>query len=140
MIARAAPAPSNAGQIQQIRKGQAAPFDGVIYDIQAHALLVARTKAFQARLTVELDFLKRKMQLQCQQETRTYKIDLQTARAKLQLETQAKEQQRTFLLGQLNRANKTPWCRQPIFTFSMGFLICALITGLSVYAWQSVSK
>lgn len=140
VIVQAAPAPNSRGRVQSIKKGQVAPFDGVIYDTKAHALLVSKTKAFQDRLKVELDFLKQKMILQCDAKTRSLKIDLETMTRKLQLETQARHQQKNYLLDQLSKKTKTPWYREPMFTFSMGFLVCALVTGLSVYAFQSVRK
>ncbi len=132
--------PSNAGRIQRIKKGDRAPFDGVIYDTEAHALLVARTKAFQARLKLELDFLAKRLTLKCQEQTRALQIDLQAAQKKLQLETQARQQQRTYLLGELRKSRKTAWYRQPMFVFSAGFLVSALITGLSVLVFNSVRK
>lgn len=139
-MTRAAPAPSNPGNVRSIKKGQAAPFDGVIYDIQAHALLVSKTKALQAKLQLELDFLKQRLTLDCESKTRALKVDLETAAKKLDLEAQARKQQKDFLLGQVSDATKVPWYREPMFNFTIGFLVCALITGLSVYAWRAVSK
>lgn len=139
-MTQAAPAPSKPEKIRQVRKGQPAPFDGVIYNNQAHALLVAKMKGSQAKLKLELDFLKQRLVLQCKEQTRSLQIDLQTAQKKLQLETEARKQQRKYLLGELNTSKKTPWYREPMFTFCMGFLVAAVITGLSIWGAQSLSK
>ena len=124
-------APVNLGKVSQLRKGQHAPFSGILLSEEAAARLFADIKFSEReckiRLTRELKI--NTLQLTSQIDALKLRLDVETTRSTALLSV---KDQRIKFLEQNWRP--TPWYESGEFWFAMGIVGGILITVGSAYA------
>jgi len=127
----------NLGKVSQLRKGQHAPFSGVLLSDEAAARLFADIKfserECQLRLTRELKI--NTLQLTSQIDALKLRLDIESTRSQGLLGV--KDERIKFLE---KNWRPTPWYESGEFWFAMGVVGGILITVASGYAISQASK
>lgn len=134
------PSVVQAQEIQTIKQGSKAPFDGVIYSKEAHAKLVAKLKAAEERAKAERELAVAKAKLEAKSELAKLKIDNEVLRKQLKLTEDASKRKEALLLEQIKERNKVPWYRTQTFAVVLTAVISTGIFVGSAYAYSQISK
>ena len=135
-IAQAQPAP----EIQTIKRGSKAPFDGVIYSKEAHAKLVAKLKLQAERAKAERELAVAKAKLEAQSTLKKLKIDNEVLRKSLKLTEDVSKKKERLLMDQIKARSTIPWYRTQTFAVVLTAVITAGIIVASGWGFSQISK
>lgn len=122
---------SNAyGQVQEIKKGDPSPYDGVVYTVDAHASLVAKLKGFDAKCQAEKDYLTKTLELKYKLDLSKLQIDNETLSKQLQITDKLHDDSKKLLLRQIEEQQKIPWYKTSQFNFWLGVGVSTLVYGI----------
>ena len=116
-----------------LKKGKPAPADGVFYTNSAHAKLVAKIQGKDAKCNAEKEYLSKKKDLEAETKVKHLQIELDTLKKKMDLTVQAHNDQRKLLLNYAKDQGKRPWYKSSQFNFWVGFVVGAAVVGFGVW-------
>tara|TARA_R110000765_G_scaffold237386_1_gene340068 strand:+ start:270 stop:710 length:441 start_codon:yes stop_codon:yes gene_type:complete len=107
------------GKVSVLKKGQKAPFDGILFDKQAEATVTAKRESAVKICTLEKDYQKRNLEADCKLSTKTLSAQLNSEQAKHKSLMKIKDDQVLRLVDALKKANKPDY---HAWWFSGGFV------------------
>lgn len=124
-------------RIEVIKKGKPAPFDGIIYSNDAHALLVSKTKTMKLEYDLKLEYLEKKLGIDCNSKLNLLKIDKNILTKKIEIIEDFSQKQKKYLLNQIESNTIIPWYRSWQFVSVTTFL---LTVGLGIFSIWGINE
>ena len=123
------------GKVSVLKKGQKAPFNGILFDKQAEATITAKSESVVKICNLEKDYQKKSLEADCNLSTKTLSTQLSSEEAKHKALMKIKDGQVTRLTEALKKANKPDY---HTWWFSGGFVAgVALSLGIFYAAVQA---
>tara|TARA_R110000824_G_scaffold313959_2_gene500799 strand:- start:80 stop:520 length:441 start_codon:yes stop_codon:yes gene_type:complete len=123
------------GRVSVLKKGQKAPFNGILFDKQAEATITAKSESVVKICNLEKDYQKKSLEADCNLSTKTLSTQLSSEEAKHKALMKIKDGQVTRLTEALKKANKPDY---HTWWFSGGFVAgVALSLGIFYAAVQA---
>lgn len=127
-------------EIVLVKAGSKTPFTGVLYSVDAHALLVSRTMTADDRYKLKCDLQLGKLQIKLQTNTKLRMLELDAEKAAHLATKKLHKQSSGLLLGELKKAKTTPWYKSTAFMFTVGVVVALTLGSLSVWAVTELRK
>ncbi len=126
--------------VQVLRKGKAAPADGVFYTNLAHAKLVAKLKGMDARCKEQTDHAVKLAVLKLTTDLNKWKLEAASWKRQLKLSEDFTVKQRDMLLKQVARSQHVAWFRKPWFVATLSVILTVGVAAFSVWAFKGLSE
>tara|TARA_R110002020_G_scaffold304976_1_gene520802 strand:+ start:163 stop:603 length:441 start_codon:yes stop_codon:yes gene_type:complete len=94
------------GKISVLKKGQKAPFNGILFDKQAEATMTAKRESVVKICNLEKDYQKKGLEADCSLSTKTLSAQLSSEQAKHKALMKIKDGQVSRLTEALKESNK----------------------------------
>ena len=123
------------GKVSVLKKGQKAPFNGILFDKQAEATITAKSESVVKICNLEKDYQKKSLEADCNLSTKTLSTQLSSEQAKHKALMKIKDGQVSRLTEALKDSNKPDY---HTWWFSGGFVAgVALSLGIFYAAVQA---
>jgi hypothetical protein len=127
-------------KIITIKAGVKAPFDGVLYSKEAHALLVSRTKTTDDRYKLKCELQLGRLRIELAKDTRLKVLELAAEKAAHLATKNLHKTSKGLLLSELKKAKTTPWYKSGAFMFTVGVVVTLTLGSLAVWAVSELRK
>lgn len=126
--------------VQTIRKGQAAPEDGVFYTNEGHAQLVAKLKGMEAKCKEQAEHAVKVETVKLTLELNKWKIEAESWKRQFQLAEDFGTKQRDMLLKQVAESQRVPWYRKPWFVSTVTVVVTVGVAAFSVWTFKELAE
>ena len=126
--------------IAVVKAGTKVPFAGVLYSVDAHALLVSRTMTADDRYKLKCDLQLGKLGIKLKTDVKLKALELAAEKAAHGASKDLYKQSKGLLLGELRKSKTTPWYKSGAFMFTVGVIVALTLGSISVWAVSELRK